>query len=160
MNIQRVTIISVVIFIAIYLGLLLIGLFAAIKWGESAALYFSYFKDLLTISLIMASLIIVVSIGILIAQIAKLVNLIHTQIQPLTAHSRKTLSTITATSKFIQNHAIQPIIQASSFLAGLMAFTKELLQLIKLIQQKPIANNDDLKPQEDQKPVPTPPAHL
>ena len=155
-TVQRVTIFSAISFFLIYITLLLIGLISAIIWKESAATYFDYLKNLLSISLSITSIIIITALSILIIQTAILINLLKNQIKPVTQNAKEAISTLTKTANFIQIHAVSPILQIQGFLTGLSAFLHELIQLNKLLRQKPGQSKptqEEINNQEHQTPL-------
>jgi hypothetical protein len=132
---KRAFSIALALFIGIFIMVFACGFIASLLWNESAASFFSYFRDLMTIGLTMSGIMIVVGIGILIAQIARFVNLIRSEIKPITEDTKQAIRNVRATTEFVQKHAVEPIIQFQSFLAGLIAFLREIVIITQILQR-------------------------
>jgi hypothetical protein len=139
---NRALIIGVAAFIGIFVLVFACGFISAIVWNESAASFFRYFRDLMTIGLTMSGIAIVVGIGILVMQIARFVNLIRSEIKPITDDTKQAIRNVRVTSEFVQKHAVEPIIQFQSFLVGLVAFLREIVLLSKLWQRNADENSE------------------
>lgn len=133
---QRIVIIAVSVFVGIYVLLFLIGFVSALIWNESAAAFFRYFRDLVSIGLALSSLMVFVGIGILIVQVARFVNLLRSEVKPLGDDAKQALRNVRITSEFVQKHAVEPIIRFQAFLAGLIAFLREIVIITQLLQRR------------------------
>jgi hypothetical protein len=135
LSFQTYAIGAVLSFVAIYVVIFLIGFIAALAFDGTAA-FFAYFRDLLMIAMTLTTMVIFVGIGILIIQVARFVNLLRSELQPITSDTRKAISEIRSTVGFVQKHAVEPIIRTQSFLAGLVAFLREIIRISRILQQK------------------------
>lgn len=142
MRFQTYAIGAVVSFVLIYVLMFVIGLIAALLFNGSAASFFAYFRDLLTIALSLTTMVIFVGIGILTIQIARFVNLLRSELKPITQDTRRAVSEIRSTISFVQKHAVSPIIQTASFLSGLTAFLREIVRISRILQKKDAAPAD------------------
>ena len=133
---QRIVIVAVSVFIGVYVLLFLIGFISALIWNESAAAFFRYFRDLVSIGLALSSLMVFVGIGILIVQVARFVNLLRSEVKPLGEDAKQALRNVRITSEFVQRHAVEPIIRFQAFLAGLIAFLREIVIITQLLQRR------------------------
>jgi ABC-type multidrug transport system fused ATPase/permease subunit len=133
---QRIVIAAVAAFIGIYVLLFLIGFVSALIWNEGAAAFFRYFRDLITIGLALSSMMVFVGIGILIAQVARFVNLLRSEVKPLGEDAKQALRNVRVTSEFVQKHAVEPIIRIQAFLAGIIAFLREIVLITQLLQRR------------------------
>lgn len=133
---QRIAMVSVGAIVGFYILLFLIGLVTAIAFGESAAMWFGYFRNLVNIALAVSTLVIFVGIGVLIVQIARFVNLLRSEVKPITEDSQKALQEVRATAQFVQKNSVQPIIQGQAFFAGLLAFLREIVRLTQILQRR------------------------
>jgi membrane protein implicated in regulation of membrane protease activity len=133
---QRITIVSVGAIVAFYVLLFLIGLVTAIAFGERAAAWFSYFRDLINIALAVSTLVIVVGVGVLIVQIARFVNLLRSEVKPITEDTQKALKEVRTTAQFVQKHGVSPIIKGQSFFAGILAFLREIVRITRILQRR------------------------
>jgi hypothetical protein len=130
--IARMTIIPLIC----YLSIFAVGFIAAWFYPEGAAGYFSYFRNLLEIVLALAAIIIFVATGVFIIQIARFINLIRSEIKPISEDTKEAVKNIRITAEFVQKHGIEPIIRIQSFLAGLTTFLIELVRISRILQQR------------------------
>ncbi len=135
-SIQRITIISVGVLVGIYVLLFVIGLITAIIFGERAALWFGYFKNLVNIAVSVSTLAIIVGIGVLVIQVARFVNLLRSEVKPITEDAQKAVQEVRTTAQFVQKHGVSPIIKGQSFVAGLLAFLREIVRLTQVLQRR------------------------
>ena len=119
-----------------YLGVFLWGLISAMIDPEGAAAYWSYFRNLLEIVLAMAAIIIFVALGIFIVQIARFVNLIRSEVKPITEDTKLAVKNVRVTAEFVQKHGIKPIIRFQAFMVGLVAFLSEIIKISRLLQER------------------------
>lgn len=140
---KRAIVVSFSIFVGTYVIIFLMGLVAAIIWNESAASFFRYFRDLMTIALAISSAMVVIATGILIVQIGRFINLLRSEVKPITDDTKQAIRNVRATTEFVQKHAVEPIIQFQSFLSGLMAFLHEIVLITQILQRRDADKNQD-----------------
>ena len=140
---MRWTFIIVGMIIALYVVIFLFGLIAALVNVEWARPFFAYFRNLILLLLSFTSILIVVGTGVLLVQIARFVNLLKSEVQPITRDAQEAVKTVRTTTEFVQKNAVEPIIQTSSFLAGLLTFLREIARLSRLLQQRDTEDKDD-----------------
>jgi len=104
--------------------------------AEGAASFMGYFRDLLLIVLSLQGILIFVSLSVFLVQIARFFNMLNHEVRPLTEEAKSALATVKQTTQFVAKHGAEPFIQTQSFLAGLIAFLRELLQWRKLFRKK------------------------
>lgn len=125
------------LFIIIILIPFFIGLVLALSSDPiDAAARMSYWRDLITIVLSIQIIVIIVGVAIVIVQIARFVNLLRSEIKPITEDAQQTLRTARATTEFVSKHAVAPIFQVKSFLAGLFAFLREIVLLGRILKRQ------------------------
>lgn len=142
-SIQRITIVSVGALLAVYVLLFVIGLIVAIAFGEGAARWFGYFKDLVNIAVSVSTLVIVVGVGVLVIQVARFVNLLRSEVKPITEDAQTALAEVRTTAQFVQKHSVSPIIKGQSFLAGVLAFLREIIRLTQVLQRRVDEEGDE-----------------
>ena len=91
----------------------------------------SHIRDVLIIIVALESLIIGASLVILVVQLALLLNLLQNEIKPILDSTRETINTMKGTTAFLSEHAVKPVINISSFGAGL----KKVIGLIGIIRK-------------------------
>ena len=119
-----------------YLGVFIWGLISALLDPQGAAAYWSYFRNLIEIILSMAAILIFVALGIFIVQVARFINLLRSEIKPISDDAKLAVKNLRVTTEFVQKHGIMPIIRFQAFLTGLIAFLSELIRVTRLLQDR------------------------
>src|SRR5688572_24603366 len=101
-----------------YLGVFAWGLISAVLDPEGAAAYWSYFRNLVEIILSMGAVLIFVALGIFIVQVARFINLLYSEIRPISEDAKLAVKNVRVTAEFVQKHGIMPIIRFQAFLTG------------------------------------------
>ncbi|MCA9885463.1 MAG: hypothetical protein KC546_12530 [Anaerolineae bacterium] len=96
------------------------------------AIRMQYFRDLGLIVLTLNGILIVTGLAILVLQIARFVNLLSSEVKPMTDDARSTLAEVRATTAFVGKHTVQPFVRIQAFFVGALAFLRELLKLRRL----------------------------
>ncbi len=123
---------GVIIFAIIALALLAGLVFGIITLSKQDADTTGKVRDIFIIVLALESLLLGVALVILVVQLAVLTNLIQNEVKPILASTKEAVSTLKGTSKFISERAVQPIISASSFMAG----SRKFFEIIGFIKRK------------------------
>jgi TRAP-type C4-dicarboxylate transport system permease small subunit len=134
-----------------YLGVFAWGLISAVIDPEGAAAYWSYFRNLVEIILSMGAVLIFVALGVFIVQVARFINLLYSEIKPISEDTKLAVKNVRVTAEFVQKHGIMPIIRFQAFLTGLIAFLSELIHLTRILQQRERDAQEDNEAQEDHK---------
>jgi hypothetical protein len=119
-----------------YLGVFIWGLVSALLDPQGAAAYWSYFRNLVEIILSMSAIIIFLALGIFIVQVARFINLLRSEIKPISEDTKLAVKNLRVTTEFVQKHGITPIIRFQAFLTGLIAFLGELIHLTRVLQDR------------------------
>lgn len=130
--IARMTLIPVFIYLLIFI----FGFAWAWFSPQGSANFFDTMRDLLEIALALAAIIIFIAIGILVIQMARFINLLRSEIKPITEDTKDAVKNIRVTAEFVQKHGIEPIIRIQSFLFALTTFLIELVRVSRLLQQR------------------------
>lgn len=139
-------------FIAI-VGLLLIvllmagALLAALTAAETWAPVIQIFRDVFLVILLLESLLIVAAVTVLLLQMAGFFIMLRSEVKPILDNARETTRLSKATAQFVNSNAVDPLIQVKSFLAGLLAFLRELILLRGLVVSED-ANTKTPEPDE------------
>ena len=121
------------IILAIVAVILLVGvIFGIVVLSKQDADTTGRVRDIFIIVLALESLLLGVALVVLVIQLAVLTNLIQNEVKPILASTKEAVSTIKGTSTFISDRAVQPIITASSFMAG----SRKLFEIIGFIKRK------------------------
>jgi hypothetical protein len=126
-GVTRWVIISLVFLILVILVALAIAILGGISGSEGVASAFRVLRDFFIIVLALQGILISVALVVLILQITALINLLHSEIRPILDETRQTMATVRGTAQFVSRNVAQPVIRASSALAGARAFIGELI---------------------------------
>ena len=85
----------------------------------------SIIRDIFIIIVALEFVLIIAALTILILQVARLVNLLQSEVKPIIDNTRETTQTAKETAQFVGTNITQPLIRISAFLSGLMAFLRE-----------------------------------
>ena len=109
--------------------LLLGALLAALTAADTWAPIIQIFRDILLVMLLLESLLIIAAVTVLLLQLAGFLIMLKSEVKPILTNARETTRLSKATAQFINTNAVDPLIQIKSFLAGLLAFLRELILL-------------------------------
>ena len=123
--IKVTAIIGLLLILLLMLGALLAALTAAAAWAPVIQI----FRDILLVVLLLESLLIVAAVTVLLLQVAGFLIMLRSEVKPILDNARETTRLSKATAQFINTNAVDPVIQIKSFLAGLLAFLRELILL-------------------------------
>jgi amino acid transporter len=119
--------------IALLVLIFAIALAVAILNPQGVSDFLSYVRDVVLIMMIMQIILIITGVGILLIQIARFVNLLRSEVQPIAKETKETLQTVRTTTEFVGKQAAEPLITINAFLAGLFTFTKTLFSVKALM---------------------------
>ncbi len=118
-TVQRIVFISAGALGGIIAIIFVVGLLLAFTSElEITALRIEYFRNLFMIVLGIEGILIVGSIAVLIVQIARLVNMLKRDVQPVLTTAQETVNTAKGTVEFVGDNTVRPIIKASAFMSG------------------------------------------
>lgn len=127
---QRLTIIGIVIFIIIILGLLITGLVFLLSPNITSIETVSRLRDIFIILMALESLLIGLALTILIVQIARLTNLLENEVKPILDSTNETISNLRGTSKFLSDNLVEPVIKLNEVIAVFQRVT-DILRLTR-----------------------------
>jgi|FLYN01.1.fsa_nt_gi hypothetical protein len=115
------------ILILIFALIFIIGLaFALFADAEQTSFRFQVVRDVVVIIIGIEGILIIVAIAVLIMQVARLVNLLQTEVRPILDNAEAAARSAKGTAEFVGNNVAEPVIKASAFFAGLGVFLREL----------------------------------
>jgi hypothetical protein len=129
---KRLTTAGIVIACVIILGLLITGFIFLINPALTSYETVARLRDIAIILLAIESLFIGLALIILIIQIARLTNLIETEVKPILDSTNETVSNLRGTTKFLSDNLVEPVIKLNE----LMAVLQRLLVLLKMTGKK------------------------
>lgn len=128
----------------LYVVIFILGFWRAWVDPTGSANYFEYVRGLFEIVVSIASILIIIAIGVLVVQIARFINLLRSEIKPIADDTKQAVSSMRVTAEFIQKNAIKPVIQTQSLVAGILAFLAEIIRISRLLQRR------DAQPESDE----------
>ena len=132
-SIGRVIKLCAALLILLILGLFVAALVAALTAADTWAPVIRIFRDIVLLILLLESALLVAALTILLLQAAGFLLMLREEIKPILDHARETARLGKATASFMNANAVDPLIQLKSFLAGLLAFLRELIRLRGLV---------------------------
>jgi flagellar biosynthesis protein FlhB len=133
---QGYLVFGLVVIALIYVLLFGFALIQAVRDANWAASFFGYLRDLVSIALSLTGLLIVIGIGVILIQIARFVNLLRSEVKPITHDAQEAAKNVKTTSEFVQKQAVEPIIKSQAFFAGLLRFLREIVSITRLLRQR------------------------
>ena len=119
--------------IAIILGLLIFALVIALTAAEAWQPVIQIFRDIFVLALVLEFILVMLALAILMLQVAALMITLKTEIKPILDHARETAKATRTTARFVSMNAVDPLMQIKSFLAGLLAFLREIIRIRSLV---------------------------
>lgn len=121
-KVRRNVITGVVVLFAILIGLFLIALVLSLFFGEGFGDAVRVIRDLVIILLALEGALIVLALAILVLQVARLVNLLQSEVKPFIENTQSTLATVRGTVEFMSENVTEPLVKASGFFASVSSF--------------------------------------
>ncbi len=114
---QRLTIVGIVVFVVVVLGLLVTGIVFLVSPGLTSIDTVSRLRDIFIILMALESLLIGLALSVLIIQIARLTNLLENEVKPILDSTNETISNLRGTTKFLSDNLVEPVIKLNEILA-------------------------------------------
>ena len=130
---RRIIKLGAALLILLVLGLLVAALLAAVTAADVWAPVVRVLRDILLLILLLESVLLVAALTILLLQAAGFLVMLRAEVKPILDSARDTARLGKATASFMNANAVDPLIQLKSFLAGLLAFLRELIRLRGLV---------------------------
>lgn len=96
-------------------------------------------RDLVIIFLALEGVLIILGLAVLTLQLARLVNLLQTEVKPILENTQETVKTAQGTVEFVGSNLAEPVIAASGFFAGMSVLVSNLFGIrraLKHIQEE------------------------
>lgn len=120
------------VFAIFLLGLLL----ALVTDAETTAARVQIVRDVFIIILAFQGILIVVALVVLILQVARLVNLVQSEMMPILRSTQETVDVARGTVEFVGSNLTEPIIRAGGFLAGTRVLLREVGGIRRAIRKE------------------------
>jgi len=135
LNLKRVVIFAAAGLLGAIVLLFILAVVLALTTNlEQSGAVIRLIRDLVIIFLVLEGVLIIFALAILILQVAKLINLLQTEVKPILENTQETVKTAQGTVKFVSENALAPIVRVSSFFAGVSVLLRELFGLRRALQ--------------------------
>lgn len=133
---QFYTIAGIGVIIALLILILVIGIGIGAAAGKTSdtASAIAIVRDLMIILLVMEGILIGVALIVLVVQLAKLVNILQNEIQPIVNSAQEAVSTVKGTAEFMSKNVTTPAIKVSGYVAGARAFMREISGINRVVK--------------------------
>jgi hypothetical protein len=144
MDIKKMVMIGAGGLIGAIVIVLILGVILAATNSTTIATIVQIVRDIVIILLALEGVLIVLALAILILQVARLINLLQTEVKPVLDNAQETMKTAQGTMEFVTNNVAEPIIKASGFLAGASVVAGNVFGIRRAIRRKPRSVNLDV----------------
>ncbi|MBK8028162.1 MAG: hypothetical protein J0M07_26275 [Anaerolineae bacterium] len=137
-DIRRIVLIASGVIIGLIVLLFLIALLIS-TGGESVGSVVRIIRDLVIIFLALEGVLIILGLAVLTLQVARLVNLLQTEVKPILENTQETVKTAQGTVEFVGSNLAEPVIAASGFMAGMSVLVGNVFGIrraLKRIQEE------------------------
>jgi hypothetical protein len=134
-NLRRVVMIGAGALIGVILLVFLLGIILAATNNETVATVVQVVRDIVIILLALEGILIILALAILILQVARLINLLQTEVKPVLDNAQETMKTAQGTIEFVSTNVAEPIIKASGFFAGASVVIGNLFGIRRAIRR-------------------------
>ncbi len=131
------------VIVLLFIIALLLAIFTDVR--QSGAVI-RLIRDLVIIFLGLEGILIILSLAILVLQVAKLVTIVQTEIKPILENTQQTVKTAQATVEFVSANVTGPVVRLSGFLAGASVLIREVFGLRRAIRKTPASDIEKEKP--------------
>jgi hypothetical protein len=132
-DIRRIVLIAVGVLIGLIVVLFLIALLIS-TGGDSLGNVVRVIRDLVIIFLALEGVLIILGLALLTLQVARLVNLLQTEVKPILENTQETVKTAQGTVEFVGNNIAEPVIAASGFFAGVSVLVTNLFGIRRALK--------------------------
>jgi len=133
-DVRRIIILGSAALIGLMVLLFVIALVLTLITGGDFAATIRVIRDLVIIFLSLEGILIILSLAILALQVAQLVNLLQTEVEPILENTQETVKTAQSTVEFMSDNLTEPMIRASGFLAGTSVLLGNLFGIRRAIR--------------------------
>lgn len=134
-NLKRIVLIATGALIGIVLLVLIVALLLAGGDVTTMAPIIRVVRDLVIIFLALEGILIILGLAVLILQVARLINLLQNEVQPVLKDTRETLHSARGTVEFVGDTVTGPIVKAGAFVAGTTSLISSLGGIRKAIRR-------------------------
>jgi hypothetical protein len=136
MNLQRAVLIASAALIGLLIALFVIALVLALIFGGDFAAIIRTIRDLALIFLALEGVLIVLSLAVLVLQIARLVNLLQSEVKPILENTQETVKAAQGTVEFVGDNVAEPVIKVGGFFAGVSVLISNLFGIRRALRRE------------------------
>ena len=100
-------------------------------------------RDIVLIFLALEGVLIVLALAVLIAQVARLVNLLQNEVKPVLENTQQTVKHARGTVEFVGKNLSEPVIKTNAFFAGMGVLVREVFRLRAAIRPEGAVSQTD-----------------
>ncbi len=115
---RNVTIAIAVALVILTGGLIALAIVLALN-ADTAGAGVKIVRDMVIILLAIEAIAVAVAITVLVIQVARFINLLTNEVQPLITTATDTVKTVRGTAEFVSKHVTQPVIAAAGTVGGI-----------------------------------------
>ena len=134
-DLRRIVLIGAGGFIGAILLVFILGIILAATNNETVATVVQVVRDIVIILLALEGILIILALAILILQVARLINLLQTEVKPVLDNAQETMKTAQGTIQFVSSNVAEPIIKASGFFAGTSVVLRNLFGIRRAVRR-------------------------
>lgn len=123
-GVNSIVIGSIILLITLGLALVIGAVLLALN-AEAAAPGVEIIRDLMIIVLALLLALVGTAIVVLLIQIARLVNLLNNEVQPLIQAASDTINTVRGTATFLSNNLVEPVMAVNSAVKGVTRMAQD-----------------------------------
>lgn len=142
-NLQRWLVIGAGALGGAILLILVIGLILALIDADYWAPRLSSIRDIFIIIVALEFILIIAALTVLILQVARLINLLQSEVKPILDNTKETVNTAKGTAQFVGKNVTSPLIRLSAFWTGFMVFLREWGGIRRAIRRTGHKNTDE-----------------
>lgn len=136
--------------VGVVVGLILLVFFigvglALFSDADTTAARIQILRDIFLIILSLQGILIIFALAVLILQVARLINLLQSEVMPILRNTQETVNTAKGTVEFVGKNMTEPVVALNGFLAGLLVLIRELFGIRRAIRK---VTQDEQRPSE------------
>ncbi len=126
--------------LGVIVGVFIVGLVGALAIAlladpDDAAIWVGIIRDVFIIILALEGMFMGLALIVLVLQVAALVNLLQSEVQPIVDNANKTVSTVRGTAEFVSQNVVEPVVKFGALTAGLGGIARELFGIRRALRQ-------------------------
>jgi len=133
-DMMRVIYLAMAAFIGLFLLLLIVATVGAVANVSRFGPAIEVIRDIMLILLALEGALIILALTILIAQVARLVNLLQNEVKPVLQNTQQTVHHVKGTAEFVGRNVTEPVMNTLSFITGVGTFLSEVIKINRAMQ--------------------------